>query len=322
MKKKQIAFAMPAQLPLPPVHGGAVETLVQGIIDENEKQQRLEITVFTKDDAQARALYSNYKHTRFVPVCVSPIEEKLAWLFRGGMNKIFRRPYTPSLAYLTRLCLAMRGKKFDRVVVETQGPFVPGIFRLNPGAVDLHVHNMLPIENEMQRPERVGRQCGRIIGVSRFINGWARQAFSVPEEKCRVLLNCVDVNAFRAARSRREEMRRQLNIGDDELLLLFTGRLCQAKGALELAQAFARADIPGAKLVFVGSRWFSDNRADDYTLRMQQALKDCADRVQFTGYVPHCDIPAYYAAADIAVLPSTCERPAPLPTDLLPGTLD
>jgi len=305
--KKRIAFAMPWGLPMPPVHGGAVETLVQGIIDENEIQQKLEITVFTKADSEAQKLYPNYRHTKFVPVSVSKFEEKLAWFYRGVMKKAFHRAHTPGLAYLNKLCMAMRGRKFDRVIVETQGPFVPAIYKLKPGEIDLHVHNMLTLEDEMHNPRQVGRQC-RIIGVSRFINGWAGESFAAPEENCRVLLNCVDVEAFASARSQRSATREKLGIKDDELMLLFTGRLCEYKGALELARAFAKADLKNAKLVFVGSRWFNDNQMDDYQKQMQKALESCADRVQFTGYVNHSDIPAYYAAADMAVLPSTCEE--------------
>lgn len=308
---KKIAFVMPWGLPMPPVHGGAVETLVQGLIDENERSRRLQITVFTKDDPQARALYGQYRHTEFVPICVSRFEEKLAWFYRGVMNKLFHRPHTPGLAYLLKLCLAMRGRKFDRVIVENQAPFVPLLHRMQVGAIDLHMHNIV-ILSEMRKPRRVAEMCSRVITVSDYISRWMCENIGHASEDCRVLLNCVDVNAFRAARSRRNEMRAKLNLADDEIMLLFTGRLCPEKGALELARAFVQADIPRAKLVFVGSQWFGGNEASPYQSQIQKELENVKDRVLFTGYVPHCDIPDYYAAADIAVLPSVWDEPGAL----------
>ena len=36
------------------------------------------------------------------------------------------------------------------------------------------------------------------------------------------------------------------------------------------------------------------------------------DKVIFTGYIPHEELPKYYALADLVVLPSTCEEAAGL----------
>ena len=67
---KKIAFVMPWLLPMPPVRGGAVETLVDALIRENEANPRFRITVFSPDDELARQEYPKYRHAEFVPIRV------------------------------------------------------------------------------------------------------------------------------------------------------------------------------------------------------------------------------------------------------------
>lgn len=308
---EHIAFVMPWLLPMPAVRGGAVETLVQSLIDRNEQEKRLHITVFTIEDEQARACYRKYRMTEFVPISVSPWKEKAAWFLRGVLNKTVHYHLSPGYAYLQAVRKAMRGRKFDLVVAENHAPLVPVLARCHVGPVDLHLHNVV-ILHEQQHPERLSQQCRKILTVSNYISGWVQKTLQVPAEQCRLLLNCVDWKAFHDGRSQRMQIREKLGIRQGEILFLYAGRLCPEKGALELARAFCQLQLENTRLAIVGSRWFGKTQIDSYEQQVRQALEPVADRVIFTGFIDYKQIPAYYGAADVMVAPSVWEEPGQL----------
>ena len=49
-------------LPIPTSQGGAVETLIQTIIDANEKEKQHEITIYTPCDNKSREMAKSYKN--------------------------------------------------------------------------------------------------------------------------------------------------------------------------------------------------------------------------------------------------------------------
>lgn len=105
--------------------------------------------------------------------------------------------------------------------------------------------------------------------------------------------------------------RDQLGVGRGPLLL-FVGRLEARKGIETLATAFAsvRQQVPDAVLVLAGGDIqgppaFSSNAA---WLRARWAeLGVPNDAFRFLGPVPHADLPALYASADVMVAPSPFE---------------
>ncbi|MDI7276287.1 MAG: glycosyltransferase [Anaerolineae bacterium] len=115
-------------------------------------------------------------------------------------------------------------------------------------------------------------------------------------DKCRVVPYGLQVERYLTADPRRVAgLRRQLG----RPLILFVGRLRYYKGLQYLLQALA--SLPEAHLAVVGTgpmerRW----RALAVELRL-------GERVCFCGEVADDDLPAYYHAADLFVLPS-CER--------------
>lgn len=82
-------------------------------------------------------------------------------------------------------------------------------------------------------------------------------------------------------------------------LLLFVGRLRYYKGVQYLLDALPQ--VPAARLLIAGTGPMAQP-----WLAQAQSL-GLADRVVFLGDVADADLPAYYAAADVFVLPA-CER--------------
>ncbi|MBU0703846.1 MAG: glycosyltransferase [Chloroflexi bacterium] len=138
---------------------------------------------------------------------------------------------------------------------------------------------------------RVLRAADHIIATSpRYIetSPWLRPA----REKCVVVPLGVDAARFTPPTG-------QLT---NQLTLLFTGRLRYYKGLDTLLKALST--LPAVRLVVVGdgpmrAEW--ERMADTLGLR---------DRVTFTGEVPDEDLPGYYRAAHIFVLPANARAEA------------
>jgi glycosyltransferase involved in cell wall biosynthesis len=114
--------------------------------------------------------------------------------------------------------------------------------------------------------------------------------------------NTVDVDWYRARanelRPGRDVIRQELGLGDGPVVL-YVGQLIARKGALDLlaAHELVLQRVPGAQVVFVGYGPLEGE------LRARVAERHVSG-VHLAGHVPIPDLPRYYVAADIFVLPS------------------
>ena len=89
-----------------------------------------------------------------------------------------------------------------------------------------------------------------------------------------------------------------------ELMVLFVGRLVERKGPDYLVAAFQRVvkEVPNARLVMVGSGPMAGS------LKNQASELGISDKIVFCGEIHNAELPKYYCAADIFVLPSIVDR--------------
>lgn len=121
-------------------------------------------------------------------------------------------------------------------------------------------------------------------------------ALGMQRDKIRVHYTGVDLDCFRPAPCRAAA---KAALGITGPLLISAGALIPRKSQDLLIRALP--DLPDATLLFAGS---------GPSLHHYQSLAlSCgvADRVRFLGSVPHADLPALLAAADVMALPSASE---------------
>ena len=132
-------------------------------------------------------------------------------------------------------------------------------------------------------------------------------AHGVPEARIATIPNSVDAARF-ARRSAPDKLavRTALGLPEDGLVVLFTGRLLESKGVLDLVRVWAALapDHPTARLVIVGSGQglMHDCEAELHTLIATRGL---GQSVVTTGFVRNVE--DYIAAADIFAFPTTDE---------------
>ncbi len=117
---------------------------------------------------------------------------------------------------------------------------------------------------------------------------WFRDADIIP--------NAVDTKRFHPS-NEGEEIRKKLGL-EDEKLITYVGRIVYHKGLEYFVQAAKYFDKQNAKFLLVG---VGDFRSELEEIIEREGLED---KVIFAGRVPNEELPNYYAATDVFVLPS------------------
>ncbi len=130
---------------------------------------------------------------------------------------------------------------------------------------------------------------------------WARRVPSI-DRKAVLLGNGCDLSRFDAGRvsgERRSEVRRELGLTDDAVVVGTVARMVREKGLIELFEAArtVRSALPEVRFLMVGDR--DPDKADSLT---QAEMAGAAPDVVFAGW--RTDLPDMLAAMDLFVLPS------------------
>lgn len=166
-----------------------------------------------------------------------------------------------------------------------------------PAVVKLHGSDMNVIAR-MRGPRLQLRallpRAARVVAVSRALAGEA-EALGVAPDKIRLVRNGVDGERFRPAD--RAAARARLGLASGRRLIVYVGHLKENKGVLDLAAAMAA--VPAADLAVVGG--------GEAAARLEAALVPLGARARMVGELPHEEVSAWMAAADLVVLPSWSE---------------
>jgi glycosyltransferase involved in cell wall biosynthesis len=139
-------------------------------------------------------------------------------------------------------------------------------------------------------------------------------ALGADPERLSVVPYGVDPAVFRPDPAARALIRARLGLPEGAPLLLGLGRMVYKKGFRHAIAALARLDpAHGAVLALAGD---GDVRAE---LERQARAAGVADRVRFPGGVARAETPAWFAAADLFLLPSVHDQAGNV--DGLPNTL-
>jgi glycosyltransferase-like protein len=151
--------------------------------------------------------------------------------------------------------------------------------------------------------EPIAHVCVSAAVAAELREGWAIEATVIPNgvDAARFEAAAADTAAARAARA---AWRERLGSGP---LVLAVGGIEPRKGTLELLEALVhlRTEIPDARLVIAGGETLFDYR--DYRELFERRRRDLALDVEILGAVPHDELPALVAEADVFAFPSTKE---------------
>lgn len=318
---KKIIIISDGYLPIPAVKGGAVPSLIDSIIYENEKNGQIQITVTSVHDSIAEQKSRNLKLTSFYYIRHNAIEVKIDGIIQKIVEKIIpsRKGRKINAIWKIRVIKNTRklllDKNFDAIVLENYG-YLTQILYSNKllskysDKIFYHLHSELPDSVN----SKIARQCNFIL-VSKYLSKRIINKYGESTRgNLKVLYNGIPTKCAEKKLSQieREKLRQDLGFSDNDKVVCFIGRISLEKGVLELLQAFEKLHSTNVKLMIVGATEFGNNVHSDFEKKIHKICEKLGHRVKITGYIEHESIWKYYQIADLAALPSTCEEAAGL----------
>lgn len=157
------------------------------------------------------------------------------------------------------------------------------------------------VEKFNQEKKFMLESCDRVIAIAHHSYLMLKELYGIPESKLVCIPNGLkdeyrklDVESCRL-------LRKKYDFGEDDILIIFAGRLDLVKGVLELIEAFKllQQEIPDVKLIIAGSGNFT---------RCFETSNPCWSHIVFTGFIPKEQLYELYAIAQIGVVPSLHEE--------------
>jgi glycosyltransferase involved in cell wall biosynthesis len=223
---------------------------------------------------------------------------------RGAMRHLGRLIVVPLFTLLATLALR---KHRDAVIVshgDTLGGDVLVIHAVNAANLDekkragdwMWLFN--PIHLWIALRDRFmigGRRYRKYIGVSPRVATELETYYNVPPELIEVIPNGIDLGKFKADPAMGQAIRSEFGIPESARLLLFVSHEFDRKGLAFAVEALKELD-DDVRLLVVGS---------DKQAPYRRLLPEPDKRLIFAG--ARRDLPAFYAAADLFVLPTNYE---------------
>lgn len=317
-----IAIITSGYLPVPASKGGAVENIVESWLIENEKYQEVKFTIFSIYDEKASELSKKYKHSDFEFIKEKKIinfcDKIIYWLSKNILKKEKTMSYRyiiQRLYFLNKVSKILKKDNYDKIIIENH----PTLFfalkmRKNylkyDGKFYYHVHN--EINGDYGCTEIIAKSK-KILCVSNYIKQNIKEKLGI-YKNVEVMKNCINVENFNKKLKYDDfkKVREKYNISENDIVLIFSGRVTKQKGIIELLKAMKDIKEHNVKLLIVGSFFFGTKVKNNFEIEIEEMIKQCNNKVITTGYIPYDEISKLYAISDIAVLPSICEDAAPL----------
>lgn len=222
-------------------------------------------------------------------------------------------------SYQEFCCRVARERQPRLIHIHNEAHLVAPLREALPAArLLLHVNDEVVTRMRPAELARLSGACNRILACSDYIARQMTAALAGAEVAAPPIdtyYNFVAPDEYAPAKvtsARLAELRRELDLGAGPVVM-FVGRMIEQKGPHLALRAFARvaASHPEARLVFVGAPWYSRKNQSSFVEAVRREASGLSDRIRFTGYVDHTEMPAYYALADIVCVPSIWDDPSP-----------
>ena len=306
----KIAILTSGILPVPAVQGGAVENLTDFYLEYNDLHQLHDITIYSvwhPDVEKHPALHSKVNHYHYIDVNS---------LFAKIRKRIYHwthdheEYYHYTIEYFLQEAIKdICKKQYDIILLENRPGFALKLRNATNAKLVYHLHNE-KLSSQVAQAHDIYNAAYRIITVSDYIKGVV-QTINGNDNKTITIHNGIDLNAF--SFDVKPASRSSMGFSDGDFILVFSGRVNQEKGVMELIEAMnGLSGYPNIKLLIIGSSFFGNEiNEDDFIKRLRIKAEPLKNRVVFTGFIPYAQMPNYLKMADVAVIPSVWDDPFP-----------
>lgn len=174
---------------------------------------------------------------------------------------------------------------------------IPYVVTVHGGDIDKMAAKSARIAN---LTKQILQQAESVIVVGEKLESDVIGRFEVPESRVHVMSMGVNTSIFKPVS--KEEARKGLGLSIEENVILFVGNVIEAKGLLELVEAFAllKKSTPEVELFIVGSRKDTNFFEVLQTFIREKDVKD----IHFKEPLGQVDLAQWMAASNVLALPS------------------
>ena len=323
MIRNNIAIVTSGYFPVPATRGGAVEALVENLINVNETSGKAKLYIFSVFDRQAEEIAKKYSNTNVVfvktPSLIKLFDKMIFFIAKNVLRKeksFSYRYICQRLWFIHEVGKNLKDNNYDRVVLENHSSLFMTLrlhknYEKYSGKYFYHLHNVV---TSSYGCEKIIRKTKSLLGVSDYINQTLKEFLGETSIEYKVLRNKIDSNRFRIELNVQQsnEIREKYDIKAGQQIVLFTGRFSPEKGIRELLTAFKKVKSKNAILLVVGGYYFGSGMISSFEIEMKELVEKLAEKIKFAGFIDYKKIPEFYAIADIVVIPSVWDDPAPL----------
>jgi spore coat protein SA len=285
----KIVLIATEKLPVPPIRGGATQIYLDSVAAIIAKKH--DVTILSVKDPE-----------------LADME------VRNGVKYI----HFSKENYLQEVVEHLHNERYDVIHVCNRPLWVKEIRKASPQSkIVLSVHNEMFAEGKISFTE--GMECiketKKIVTVSNYIGRTILSRFPSAKGKVETVYSGVDLQTFHpkwtpTGAKINESVRKDLGLTNKKVIL-FVGRLSKVKGPHILLQALPSIleKHPNTVMVFVGSKWFSDNKVNSFVKHLYTLGAMYKENVKFIQFVRPKDIPKLFTIADIFVCSSQWQEP-------------
>ena len=308
-KRLKVLIVLPGKLPVPAIYGGAIESTLQFILEQNHSKGNLEIVIISKTFNKL----PKYNHVKYFFIDYNRLYHWKNFFFRV-CRKLGIKIDNLDGEIVKR---HVRRSSYDLVVIHGNSYWLKILAKVvNKEKLIFFVH--ANIFNDTNSESRLlGTLAGNYVAVSNFIKRNIVENGNVIESAVKVLKNPVNVSQFKKKRTIHEKMEviNAANFDANLTTLLFAGRLVRDKGLYEVLQAMKLLKDEGntVNLLVVGSfgsGFAMQKGSTEYEGIIRRYISKHNLNVFFAGFVKNEVSPKYFHSCDIVLMPSLCDEAA------------
>lgn len=307
----KICLILPDGFPVPAIQGGAVETLVENLVIENEKHSDFDINVISIFNELAVKESKKYKNTNFIYIKFNKGFNHLIDFIYKVIKKIFGIITLKNIYYL-KVYFHLKKNNYDLIVIEGGDLLAYKYIIKYLGKEKFIAHLHGEVFNR-----KIADLYGNYIAVSDYIANKTTKDLKINRKIIHTLYNCASPIFFSDDGYKKEDFEAQTlkaNLGFDanDFIILFCGRIVPEKGLKELIMAVNNIKDIRVKLLIIGSVNFAKKNGSPYYDEIIDLIKGSKGKIKTTGYIHNDKLPKYYAISDVLVMPTLIEEAAGL----------
>ncbi|MGH3427165.1 MAG: glycosyltransferase [Mycobacteriales bacterium] len=289
----RLFYFTPSDLLVPRVDRQCIMRFLEALAARGVDVEAVSLNVHLQFDEPTarRGLFEVYGIGKPFPVHVLPTATRQS----GDHNRVWRAIVFSTYA-VWRLLLHRDHSRHDATVLYFKNylfaPIFLGLRRLLGRRLLLLFEIHLPPERPRDR--RAIQRVDGLLPINGILADELHRDFGIPKDRILVAHMGVNQQSITTGTMPKASARRSLGLPEDRHVAVYTGKVYDGYGEIDLLLATAHL-LPEVEMLIVGGR-------EDHVGRLRkQARSEGLANVRFEGFVAPADVSPYHAAADVLV---------------------